>query len=166
MSFSDMLFLLFAAGSIIGCVMANLLSGELLKQIGYFNSIYQWERSLGLEERGQLWKYTGKRRFLEFGTGALVAMTPLAKWAYGCIALVFGFNSGLLISTFTLESGWMGLFLFLKSVIPHWILYGLSWMILAVGCENGLEKMKIRVWLLLILLILGGTFLEVFLNFH
>lgn len=100
------------------------------------------------------------------GIGGLVGMTPLAKWAFGGIAMVFGFNSGLLISTFTLQSGWMGLFHFLKSVMPQWIFYGLGWVILAAGCENGLEKAKIRMWLLLVIAILAGTLLEVFLNFR
>ena len=165
-AFSDVLFLLFAAGSIIGCVTANLLSGELLKQIGYFDSVYQWEYTMGMEEKGMLWRYTARRRFLEMGLGGLVGMTPLAKWAFGGIAMVFGFNSGLLISTFTLQSGWMGLFHFLKSVMPQWIFYGLGWVILAAGCENGLEKAKIRMWLLLVIAILAGTLLEVFLNFR
>lgn len=159
-SFTDMLFLLFAAGSIIGCVTANLLSGELLKQIGYFNSVYQWEQAMGAEERGRFWRYAVKRRFGEVGIGALIGMTPMAKWAFGGISMVFGFNSGLLISIFTLESGWSGIFFFLRSVMPQWILYGLSWVILAAGCENGLEKIKIRVWLLFVLLILAGTLLE------
>ena len=156
-SFPDLLFLLFAAGSIIGCVTANLLSKELLKQIGYFDSIYQWESSMGREER---------RRFLEVGTGALVGMTPLARGAFGGIAMAFGFGLGLLISTFTLERGWMGIFLFLKSVMPQWIFYGLGWVILAAGCDNGLEKAKLRMWLLLVMAVLAGTLLEVFFNFR
>lgn len=164
-SFTDMLFLLFAAGSIVGCVTANLLSGELLKQIGYFDSIYQWGRSMGVEERGRLWRYTLKRRFGEIGVGALVGMTPLAKWAFYGFSMILGFNSGLIISTFTLESGWMGLFLFLRSVLPQWIFYGLSWIILAAGCDNGLEKIKVRVWVFLIFIILMGTFVEAFFNF-
>ena len=163
-SFADVLFLLFVAGSIIGCVTANLLSGELLMQIGYFDSIYQWKASFGPEEKGDFWRYVMRRRFLEFGTGALVGMTPLAKWAFGGIAAIFGFNCGLAISVFTLESGWMGLLLFLRTTLPQWIFYGLAWVILAVGCENGLEKMKIRVWFFLALLILVGSLLEAFLR--
>ncbi|MCI8725231.1 MAG: DUF2460 domain-containing protein [Hungatella sp.] len=165
-SFPDLLFLLFAAGSIIGCVTANLLSKELLKQIGYFDSIYQWESSMGREERRQFWSYTARRRFLEVGTGALVGMTPLARGAFGGIAMAFGFGLGLLISTFTLERGWMGIFLFLKSVMPQWIFYGLGWVILAAGCDNGLEKAKLRMWLLLVMAVLAGTLLEVFFNFR
>ncbi len=163
-TFLDMLLLLFAAGSIIGCVSANLLSGELLKQIGYFDAVYQWENSMGMAKKGMFWKYTMKRRFLEMGMGALLGMTPLVKWAYGGIALMLGFNSGLLISTFTLERGWMGLFLFLRSVMPQWLFYGFGWVVLAAGSENGLERMKVRVWLLLALLVFTGTLAEVFFN--
>lgn len=163
-SYSDLLCLLFLAGSIAGCVAANLLSGELLKQIGYFNSVYQWENSMGMEEKGQLWQYIAKRRFLELGIGSLIGMTPFAVAAFGVLVFVFGFSTSLLISVFTLQSGWLGLVYFLKSILPQWVFYGMVWSILAAGAQNGLEKMKIRVWLLLILIVFAGTLLEAFLS--
>ena len=54
----------------------------------------------------------------------------------------------------------------LKSVMPQWIFYGLGWVILAAGCDNGLEKAKLRMWLLLVMAVLAGTLLEVFFNFR
>jgi hypothetical protein len=159
-SHSDLLCLLFLTGSIAGCVTANLLSVELLRQIGYFDSVYQWGSSIGREEKGQLWRYLAKRRFLEFGAGSLVGMTPFSSAAFCCVMFVFGFSAALLISVFTLQSGWLGMVYFLRTILPQWGLYGMVWGILAIGAENGLDKMKIRVWPLLILVVFLGTFLE------
>ena len=120
---------------------ANLLSGELRTQLGCFEAVGGGGYSLGMEEKKQLWRYVLRKRLMEFGIGGLAGMTPLAAWIFGGISFVGGFGCSLMISMFTLYDGWMGIFSFSRLVLPQWIFYFTVWVILAVGVENGLEKM-------------------------
>lgn len=163
-TFQDILFFLFLLGNICGCVTANLLGGELLRQIGYFDSVYRFSTEMGLKEKGQFWCYVLKRRIMEFGIGSLVGMTPLAFTAFAGLAAFFGFECGLLISVFTLRHGWMGIVLFLRTVLPHWLFYMAVWAGLAMGVKDGLDKMKVQGWFLLVLVILAGSIAEAFVN--
>lgn len=162
--FQDWIFLLFLAGSICGCVTANLLGGELLRQIGCFDSVYNLDRNLGLKEKGELWCYVLKRRITEFGLGSLVGMTAFASAASCGLAVCLGFGCGLLLSVFTMQYGWRGLAWFLRVMLPHWPFYMTAWAGLALGAANGLEKMKVRGWLVFMALILAGTAAEAFVN--
>lgn len=163
-TFQDILFLLFLAGNICGCVTANLLGRELLKQIGYFDSVYRFSTEMGFKEKAEFWCYVLKRRIMEFGIGSLVGMTPFALPAFAGLAAFFGFGCGLLISVFTLQHGWLGIGLFLRSVLPHWLFYMVVWTGLAMGAKDGLDKMKAHGWLFLVLVILAGSIAEAFIN--
>ncbi len=159
-SYMDLLLLCFLAGSMGGCAAANLLSRELLGQIGYFDSIYRLQVSVNRKDRGRLWCCILRQRAMEFGIGCLAGLTPFASMAFCFFAAAGGFGFALQISVFTLQKGWLGLFYFLAAVLPHWIFYMLVWVILAMGVKKGLGKLRLPVWLLLAAAVIAGTLSE------
>ena len=159
-TYLDGLLLLFMAGSAAGCMIANLLSGELLRQLGYFDLTYTDMQTLDAGEKNQLWLYTLKRRMSQLALGGLIGMTPFARAAFFVLAFSTGFGCSVMISTCTLLNGWQGLTQFLRAVLPQGLPYMAVICLMAAASEQGLEKMKVKVWLLLALLTLLGTWLE------
>lgn len=151
-------------GVLTGTLWANLLSGELLGQVGYFDGIYQGGNPLNEDERRQLWHYVIRQRFWEAGLGGLVAMTPFAVFGYLIGGFGAGFVMAVMITLFTLEKGWMGLGYWLVSVMPHGLCYLAVWMILTAAVLERQDMKKIRIWLLLAVLIGTGSFLEAWIN--
>ena len=81
------------------CLNGHLLAGrlgggELLKQIGYFDGIFQTGKGLDRDARRQLWGYVVRQRLCEAGFGGLLAMTPVAAPGY----LVLSFGTGMAIA--------------------------------------------------------------------
>ena len=136
-------------GILAGTIGANLLIGELLKQIGYFDGIFYAGREMNGEEQKQLWLYVLRQRAWEAGFGGLLAMTPAAAAAY----LVLAF-----------AAGWMGLGYWLASVLPHGLCYGAVWMIWAAAVMERQDIRKFKIWILAGLLVTGGSLLEVWVN--
>lgn len=161
LTYLDKLRLLFLAGSISGCIIANLLGGELLEQIGSFDFIMEYQQP-GAAMKKQLWMQVTKKRMMQLGLGGLVGMTPLAPWAFAAAAAVAGGASAVLISTCTIYGGWMGLGIFLGAVMPQYICYIPVAVILAAAAEHGTQSMKGKVWVLLAVLTAAGAALEVY----
>lgn len=150
-------------GVLAGTIWANLLSGELLRQIGYFDGIYMAGEMDRTQQR-QLWLYVLKQRVCEAGFGGLLAMTPIAVPGYLILSFGAGVSVALIITVFTLEKGWMGLGYWLASVLPHGLCYGAVWMILTVAVKESQNLKKFRVWILIGVLVAGGSILEVWIN--
>lgn len=151
-------------GVLAGTMWANLLSGELLGQIGYFDGIYQTERAYSGREQWQLWRYIIRQRLCEIGMGSLIAMTPFAVAGYFIGAFGAGFVLAVLITLFTLEKGWLGVLYWLASVLPHGFCYLTAWMILAAAVVEKQDLKKVRIWLFIGILVAAGSFLEAWVN--
>ncbi|MCI8838647.1 MAG: hypothetical protein HFG74_11420 [Hungatella sp.] len=151
-------------GILAGTIGANLLSGELLKQIGYFDGIFYAGREMNGEEQKQLWLYVLRQRAWEAGFGGLLAMTPAAAAAYLVLAFAAGAAAAMVITVFTLEKGWMGLGYWLASVLPHGLCYGAVWVIWAAAVMERQDIRKFKIWILAGLLVTGGSLLEVWVN--
>ena len=151
-------------GVLAGTMWANLLSGELLGQIGYFDGIYQTERAYSGREQWQLWRYIIRQRLCEIGMGSLIAMTPLAVAGYFIGAFGAGFVLAVLITLFTLEKGWLGILYWLAYVLPHGFCYLTAWMILAAAVVEKQDLKKVRMWLFIGILVAAGSFLEAWVN--
>lgn len=161
-SFWNLCFMSVMGGILAGTVWANLLGGELLKQIGCFDGISQVEP--GSQERRQLWGFVLRQRLGEMGFGGLLAMTPIAVPGYLVLAFGAGMSMALAITVFTLEKGWMGLGFWLGSVLPHGFCYVAMWLVFAAAVKERQDLKKIRVWILAALLAAGGSCLEVWVN--
>ena len=90
-------------GILVGTIWANLLGGELLKQIGYFDGIFQTGKGLDRDARRQLWGYVVRQRLCEAGFGGLLAMTPVAAPGYLVLSFGTGMAIALVIAVFTLS---------------------------------------------------------------
>ena len=160
-SYLEQLMLLYLAGSVGGGILANLLGGELLEQIGSFGLMQEAQWLYG-EERKTACAELLKQRMLQLGMGCLAGMTPLAAWLFRGAALMAGGGSAVLITICTLYGGWLGIWMFLKAMMPQMMCYLPVIVILAAGAEHGTQNMKRRVWLLLLALTAVGAMLEAY----
>lgn len=159
------LWLIWVMGGILaGTVWANLLGGELLKQIGYFDGIYQSTRGLGGSEQRQLWGYVLRQRLCEAAFGGMLVMTPMAVPGYLVLSFGAGTAMALSIAVFTLEKGWLGLGYWLGSVLPHGLCYLAVWLVFGVFIKEKQSLKKIRIWILTAILVVTGCVLEVWAN--
>lgn len=162
-TWSAQMLLCFACGILAGTGAAFLFGEEILERldelgvgIGIFNGIGDAVK----ENFRDGWLYLLRYRFTKFLAGGLLLATPLAVWACMFLFLGIGFYGALAISVLTLESGWRGIFLFLRAVLPQWLIYGFVWLILAVVSAKGMGKLRPLSWLLLALAVVLGSFLE------
>ncbi len=153
-----------AAGIFAGTIWANLLGGELLGQIGYFDGIFKSGQGMDEEERRRLWKYVLGQRLWETGLGGLLAMTPLAAAGYMLLSFGAGFVLAAIIVVFTLEKGVGGILFWLLSVFPHGLCYLGIWAIWVTAAKERKEPGRVSVWLLAAFLAAAGSFLEVWVN--
>lgn len=156
--------MLFMGGVLAGTIWANLLGGDLLGQIGYFDGIYQNSKEMSDGERMELWLYVLKQRGWEAGFGGLLAMTSIAVPGYLLLSFGAGMVIGLSIAIFTLEKGGLGLGYWLASMMPHGLFYGVVWGILTVAVKESHDLKKLRIWFLIGILVIGGSLLEVWIN--
>ena len=152
------------AGVIAGTIWANLLGGELLSQIGYFDGLYKSGQIIDEEERRLLWRYVLIQRLWEAGFGGLLAMTPLAAAGYLVLSFAAGFILAAFIAAFTLEKGVAGILLWFMSVFPHGLCYVGVWAVWLMVVRERQEQQKISIWLLAGFLAAAGSFLEVWVN--
>ena len=148
------------AGVLAGTIWANLLSGELLGQIGFFDGLYQTGRTWDEGERRQLWRYILRQRMGELGLAGLIAMTPAAIPGYLLLTFGTGFAMAAVISIFTLEKGSLGVLYWLVSVLPHGICYLTAAIVMTAAVNQRENLKKIRVWLVVGVCVGLGTFLE------
>ncbi len=156
----DLWLICMMGGVLTGTIWANLLSRELLGQIGFFDGLYQTGRIWDEGEKRQLWRYVIKQRLGEAGLGGLIAMTPFAAPGYLLLAFGGGFAVAAVISVFTLEKGSMGILYWLISVLPHGICYLVAAMVMTAAVSEKENLKKIRVWLAVGACVALGTFLE------
>ena len=76
------------------------------------------------------------------------------------VFLVMGAGAGVWIATLTLYGGWKGIFLFAVHMMPQWSCYGTLCLFLAAGSRNGLDHMKLRGWVLMVLWLFLGVLIE------
>ena len=99
----------FFIGSVLGGVITNLLSRELLEQIGSFDLWYEQSNSL---------IQNLKKRLGQFMMVCLGGMTGFSGIWFYLVFLVMGAGAGVWIATLTLYGGWKGIFLFAVHMMP------------------------------------------------
>ena len=64
-----------------------------------------------------------KQRFFQLGAGWLCSLTVYSFWLFGIFTCFWSFCLGMGIASFTAEKGFLGLPIFLRSVLPQGIFY-------------------------------------------
>lgn len=159
---SDRLFMSFFLGIAAGTAAAGWLGPELLSQMGHLD--LQSHAAAAKEAGGHFWRYILRRRLAEFAMGCLVCMTPAA--VFGALGLFFcgGFFCALLMMVLTMQDGFRGVLDFAGVLLPQWLLYAPVWIVLAVSADQGLARLRLRMWMGMAAAVLAGTFLEAFVN--
>ncbi len=163
-SFWNLWLLLFVGGVLGGTIWSNLLGRDLLEQIGYFDGIFQTGMKMNHEEQWQLCRYVLSQRVGEVCFGGMLAMTPLAIPGYLILSFGTGFGMAVVITVFTLEKGWLGIWYWIMSVIPHGLCYLAIWLLLSAAVKEKQDLKRVRFWLLVGILVTIGGFLEAWAN--
>lgn len=160
MSFWTLWFLCIMGGVVTGTVWANLLSRELLGQIGYFDGLYRTGAKSYEGQQRQLWRYIIGQRLWETLVCSLIAVTPFAVPGYLAMTFGAGFVLAVVITVFTVEKRWLGLVYWLISVFPHGLSYLAAAMVLTAAVKERREIERLRVWLAVGIFVAAGSFLE------
>ncbi len=164
LTYSTVLLCCLLCGTAAGTVLANGLGEQLRELAGGFGLQAAAYADLTAGRRRALWGYVARRRFAELGLAALVGMTPLAAGGFAAAAFAAGAVCGLSVSALTLKRGVWGLPVFLLSAMPQWLMYLPVWSFMALRAEEGLDRLRLRDWLLLAVFAAAGTFLEAYGN--
>lgn len=163
-SYHDRLLFCFIAGVIGGTVTANLLSGELQSQIGYFNTLFLSGQSLGGREQQELWYFVVKQRLLEVSGAWLVGLTVFSALGYYILAVLAGGSVALVLSVITVQKGMMGLPFYLATIVPQVFCYLPVCLVLAVWAGEDSRNIHLAGMGILVGLTVAGAVLEVYLN--
>lgn len=151
-------------GIVTGSLLANLLGRELLIQVGYFDALMQSSSQQPAQEQWHLFLYILRQRMIQAGLAVLVGITLWAAAGYCMIAFGVGFVQAVVISMFSMQKGYLGLFYYLVTVLPQGLCYLAVWIVLTEGVQEGLTSMKLRFWAVVIILVVTGSALECWMN--
>ncbi len=163
LTYSMVLLCCLFCGTAAGTILANCLGGQL-GELAVYGQMVPGYSALTAGQRRSLWGYTARQRLSELGLAALVGMTPLSAAGFAVFAFAAGAACGLLVSVLTLERGLLGLPAFLLGVFPQWLCYLPVWVFMAVRAGGGLDRLRMRIWILLTVLAGAGIFLEAYIN--
>lgn len=162
--YKDRLMICFVAGILGGTIVANLLSGELKQQIGYFDTLFLSEQSLTMAEKKQMWFYVLRQRSLEMLGAWLLSLTVFSAVGFYGLAAVTGGGIGVVLSVITMQKGLMGLVFYLGTIFPHGMCYIPIGLILASWAGEERHQIRVPATLLLALLLVVGTVAEAWLS--
>lgn len=113
-----------------------------------------------------LWKYIIKYRFRDFLIVGIMGLTVLKKYMVSIYLIYLGICAGMLISTAVMYYGFAGILLYLASVLPQYILYGIAIYILyQLFYFNYLNRKNVAVIVMMaVLLVAVGTYMEAYCN--
>lgn len=162
-------FILFIfAGMIVGTVLFNIFiklkitDADLLGND--YLAIYDSVRINGVT----VWKYVLKSRMKWLVFLVLAGITKIRIPIYALFTMAAGAGSGILISVMVLKYGLMGIAVFLISIFPQFIFYGIMYVLmLKIFIEStGLVGMRKNLILagIIIAMFIAGTYMEAFLN--
>lgn len=163
-TYQDRLLIFFVAGILGGTIIANLLSGDIKQQIGYFDTLFLSEQALTMEEKKQMWYYVLRQRSLEMLGAWLLSLTVFSAAGFYSLAALVGGSIGVVLSVITVQKGLMGLIFYLGTILPHGLFYIPIWLILASWAGEDKHPVRIPAILLLTVLLVMGTAGEAWLS--
>ena len=131
--YPDWLLLAFTAGIVAGTAAVRLFGGNLIREqlegVTYAAGPPTWEFYIKVL----------MRRLFQITAGWIIGMT-ICSVPLLCLAAAWaGVSQAVVLSVLTAQKGLMGLPLFLCSLLPHCLIYGVVWWILA-SWAGGEEK--------------------------
>lgn len=169
------LFLCFIAGLVLGTFLLNLFLGGFAGKLGvyseyFINGVDMYGEKV---EKFSFFLYCVKKYVCECIFILFFNITPIGKLFNKIYCGYKGVVTAVLISSTTLTYGAGGLFLYVISIFPHYLLYVPFFVAsMYVGIqvadmvkEKKMGKFKLRAVILLVLLAVGTSFLEAYVNY-
>ena len=162
--YQDILLICFCAGVLLGTGAVNGFHQELTGQLGYFETISRSGQLSGGDKWLELMTLVSRQRFFEVGFAWLLGLTVFSVPCFYGLSLYAGINAGVVLSIVTMQKGLFGIFYYLLSLSPHFMIYIPVWCILAywAGERNG--KIRLPSLCALLLLTFIGIILESYVN--
>ena len=158
------------AGLLIGTAYANIT----VKYLSVKPTIFGYEFLAAYEEvevnSFSLWQYVFGTRFRDFAAVLIMCFTNLRKGAVNAYITYFGIVTGAMISFAVMNHGTAGMWIYLLSVLPQYILYILAFKVVyTIGTEerrNGVNDVKKYIFMVLFIisLVFAGTYVEAYVN--
>lgn len=156
-SYENSLFFFFLAGTAAGTLAAYWFRAQLPEVLAGLEK-ESWFGGAGTGD-GLVMAVAGQR-LLEAVFGWLVGMTSFSAMAFWGIAAYAGMASSLILCLFTVKKGMTGIVCYFFSIMPHGLLYGMVWGILAFWAGKKPARPRIFSFFLVLLLTAAGGFLE------
>ncbi len=175
------LWLTFLLGIIIGTFFVNFFLRDIYGELGMYSDFFV-DKLNGTEVKSkELFLFAFERRIKEILLIFLISITACGFLLPQCYFMYQGFSVGILISIYVLQYGIGGMFLYLLSIFPHYLVY-VPMMLLMISVARELyqdvrtyktsrqkvSKNKIRAYgkglLILITLNVIVSYMETFLN--
>lgn len=163
-TYQDLLLLFFIAGVLGGTITANLLSEELKRQIGYFDTLFLSEQALSMTQKQQMWLFVLRQRCMELLGAWLLSLTVFSAVGFCGAAALVGGSVGVVLSVITVQKGLWGLLFYLGTILPQALFYIPIGLILASWAGEEKHPIRIPAILLLSLLLVVGTAAEAFVS--
>ncbi len=135
---------LFFAGILIGSVFANFFCAGGEDKTGIFGKYFlEQYKSVSVDNK-ELFLYSFWNRLKELTVVLLLCMTSMGMLVPELYLAYQGLVVGILISLYVVQYGAGGVLLYLMSIFPHYLTYGI-FVILLAGCGKELyERMSAR----------------------
>ena len=140
------------------CVFGLEWSGRLLWCGGAGRKFYL----IKIHGRIQLLFAVIKQRFFQLGAGWLCSLTVYSFWLFGIFTCFWSFCLGMGIASFTAEKGFLGLPIFLRSVLPQGIFYLVVWYVLSCWSVSRQKRLRLPAVIFLMLLTVCGAAVEAY----
>lgn len=153
-------------GIVVGTLYTNLSGTTGNVKWNVFNSDYLANYSDITVNSMILWQYVIKSRVRDFFLIVLLGLTALCKPFLLLYLFYVGICCGALISVAVMHYGGMGILMYLASILPQYILYGISMYFLYRILYKRTARLKnigIVIGIAAVLLVIG-TYLEAYLN--
>lgn len=103
-----------------------------------------------------------KQRFFQLGAGWICSLTVYSFWLFGIFTCFWSFCLGMGIASFTAEKGFLGLPIFLRSVLPQGIFYLVVWYVLSCWSVSRQKRLRLPAVIFLMLLTVCGAAVEAY----
>jgi len=169
------LFFTFLVGIVVGSFVFNLFFSGYAHKLGIYSEYYINNGDIYREtvDKGSFFVYCIKKYIMEFIIVMLANITPFGMIFNYCYCAYMGCVVSVLISSATLTYGAGGLFIYIVSVFPHYILY-IPYVVACIYVslktaefikEKNKTKLSLKALLVIILLAIGTAMLEVYVNY-
>lgn len=172
---SHRLFLCFLGGIVIGTFLLNIFLGSYAGTLGVYSEYFVNGVNMygDAVDKSAFFVYCIKKYAGECIMVIFLNITPICTIFNQLYCMYKGIVMAMLISSATLTYGAGGLFLYIISVFPHYLLYVPFFVaMMYVGIqiseiirEKKMGKFRLRIVLVLMGLILGTAFLEAYANY-